>query len=278
MPAADIMSYPNYGDGVDCDAGTFNGRPYGGRLKSIEAPDPKTVVFTFCNPDVAFLSQIAFKSLAIDDSAYLIAHMPDKSILRSPNGTGPYKLTSWESGSRIDFEANPDYWGEQPLSPLLELQWSDQSAARLLALQSDSGIDGIDNPGKDDLPAIQADSNLTFYERQGLNTFYLGMNNTMKPFDDVRVRQAIAMGIDRQRIVDNFLPAGSEVAHVLHAVRRPARVRRRPLLRVRPCGRQGAADRGGLSRTASRPRSRSAMQTARTSAASRSWRRRSRPS
>ncbi|MFN8620966.1 MAG: ABC transporter substrate-binding protein [Chloroflexota bacterium] len=212
MPAPDITSYPNYGDGVDCANGTFNGLPYSGNLKSIDAPDEKTVVFSFCNPDVAFLSQIAFNPLAIDDSAYLIAHMPDKSILRAPNGTGPFKLTNWESGSRIDFEANPDYWGTAPLSPQLELQWADQSAARLLALQSDSGIDGIDNPGKDDLPAIESDSNLKFYPRQGLNTFYLGFNNTIAPFDNVKVRQAIAMGIDRQRIVDNFLPPGSEVA------------------------------------------------------------------
>jgi ABC-type transport system substrate-binding protein len=48
--------------------------------------------------------------------------------------------------------------------------------------------------------------------RPALNIFYIGMNNTYPPFDDERVRQAIAMGIDRQRIVDNFYPAGSEVA------------------------------------------------------------------
>ena len=45
-----------------------------------------------------------------------------------------------------------------------------------------------------------------------MNTFYLGMNNTYKPWDNEKVRQAIAMGIDRQRIVDNFYPPGSVVA------------------------------------------------------------------
>jgi len=45
-----------------------------------------------------------------------------------------------------------------------------------------------------------------------VNTFYVGFNNTLEPWSDVRVRQAIAMGIDRQRLVDNFLPPGSEVA------------------------------------------------------------------
>lgn len=206
-----VTSYPNYGGEVDCAAGTFNGSPYTGNLKSITAPDAKTVVFTFCNPDVAFLSQIAFDSLAIDDADYLIAHMADGSIITAPNGTGPFKLTSWDRGNRMDFEANADYWGTKALSPAVELQWSDQAAARYVALQSGS-VDGIDNPGKDDLAAIEGDSTKAFYPRQGLNTFYLGMNNTVKPFDNLKVRQAIAMGIDRSRIVDNFYPPGSEVA------------------------------------------------------------------
>ena len=53
---------------------------------------------------------------------------------------------------------------------------------------------------------------LTFYPREGLNTLYVGLNNTIKPWTNESVRQAIAMGIDRQRIVDNFYPPGSEVA------------------------------------------------------------------
>src|SRR5438552_1681323 len=47
-PSSITDSYPNYGDGVDCDAGTFNGRPYTGTVKSITAPDDHTVVFTLC--------------------------------------------------------------------------------------------------------------------------------------------------------------------------------------------------------------------------------------
>jgi peptide/nickel transport system substrate-binding protein len=70
----------------------------------------------------------------------------------------------------------------------------------------------MDNPGTPDITAIQADSNLKFYPRAGLNTLFLGFNNTIKPWDDVRVRQAIAMGIDRAQIVKNFYPAGSTVA------------------------------------------------------------------
>ncbi len=59
---------------------------------------------------------------------------------------------------------------------------------------------------------VEADSNLQITNRPALNVFYVGMTNTFAPFDNVMVRQAIAMGIDRQRIVDTFYPKGSEVA------------------------------------------------------------------
>ncbi len=210
-PTADITMYPNYGTGVDCEAGTFNGLPYSGNLKSIEATSANTVVFTFCNPNVAFLSQIAFASLAIDDAQYLIDHAADGALLNAPNGTGPYKLTAWDVGTRISLDANDAYWGEKALTPNVEFQWNAESAARFIALQS-GAVDGIDNPGKDDMAAIEADAALQLKPREGMNTFYIGMNNTFKPFDNQKVRQAIAMGIDRQRVVDNFYPPGSSVA------------------------------------------------------------------
>ncbi len=210
-PTADLASYPDYGGGVDCEAGTFNGSPYSGNLKSIDAPDAQTVVFTFCNPNVAFLSQVAFAALQIDDAQYLIDHAADGTILEQPNGTGPYKLDAWDRGNRLTFVANEAYWGSAAKTPNLEFRWSDQSAQRLVELQSGT-VDGIDNPGKDDMPAIEGDGNLALYRREGLNTFYLGMSNAYEPFDDVKVRQAIALGIDRQRIVDNFYPPGSSVA------------------------------------------------------------------
>ena len=211
-PAAGVTAYPDpsYGT-VDCKAGTFNGLPYSGNLKLMKATDPNTVEFDFCNPDVAFLSQIAFGALGIDDAQYLIDHMADGSILNQPNGTGPYQLTTWDKGNRMDFTAFANYWGTKALTPNLEIQWNDQSAARLLALTSGTA-QGINNPDKNDLPAIQANTSLKFYPRTGLNTFYLGFNNTVKPFDQLDVRKAVAMAVDRKRLVDNFYPPGSSVA------------------------------------------------------------------
>src|SRR5690606_36808781 len=58
---------------------------------------------------------------------------------------------------------------------------------------------------------IEADPNLAIFTRSGTNVFYLGMSNRFEPLNDVRVRQAIAHAIDKQRLVDNFYQPGSMV-------------------------------------------------------------------
>jgi hypothetical protein len=102
-PSTITDTFPNYGDPVDCAAGSWNGLPYTGNLKSLTAPDPKTVVFTFCNPDVAFLSKIAFSVFAINDSDWLIAHTADGTQTSTLNGTGAFKFDQWQRGSEIDY-------------------------------------------------------------------------------------------------------------------------------------------------------------------------------
>ncbi len=185
--------------------------PYTGNFKKISAIDEKTVEFQLCAPDVAFLSKIAFSAFGIQDSDYLTANGANGGLLDKPNGTGPYKLSAWERGSRLVLTAYDGYWGDKALTPNVEFRWSDEAAQRLLELQS-GNVDGIDNPGADDIETIKGDSTLAFYEREGLNTLYLGFNVTIKPWTNQKIRQAIAMGVDRQRIVDNFYPPGSEVA------------------------------------------------------------------
>ena len=203
--AFDGLVYPATGE-APCGVA-----PYNGILKKITAVDRLTVEFQLCAPDVAFLPKIAFASFAIQDADYLAAHAADKTILTAPNGTGPYKLKTWDHGNRLIFEAFDGYWGTKALTPNLELRWSDTSAQRLIELQSGT-IDGMDNPGIEEIPTIKGDSSLVFLPREPVNTMYVGMNHSKAPWDDVNVRKAIAMGIDRDRIVKNFYPEGSVVA------------------------------------------------------------------
>ncbi|MCB9418432.1 MAG: peptide ABC transporter substrate-binding protein [Ardenticatenaceae bacterium] len=182
---------------------------YGGLLKEIAALDELTVQFTMCAPDPAFPSKAAFSAFAIQPSEHL--EMAGGSPLENPVGTGPYVLDSWSRGEEIVFKRNDSYWGDAAKNETLVFRWNSEAAQRLLELQSGT-VNGIDNPAPDDFATISDDPSLELINRPALNIFYVGMNNRYPPFDNEMVRQAIAMGIDRQRIVDNFYPAGSEVA------------------------------------------------------------------
>lgn len=185
---------------------------YGGEFASITAVDPGTVKFTLCYPDPAFPSKVAFSVFSILDKDHLDATAGDSVVISDDsNGTGPYMVKQWNRGDSVVFEANPNYWGEAAKTPTLIFRWSEQSAQRLLELQSGQ-VHGIDNPGPDDIPSIEADSNLTLYPRNGFNIFYIGFNRDIAPFDNLLVRQAITFAIDRQRIVDQYYPVGSSVS------------------------------------------------------------------
>lgn len=184
---------------------------YGGEFKSMEAVDEFTVKFTLCYPDPAFPSKAAFSAFPIYSADYLEATGGSGDIVDKPIGTGPYMLDEWQRGDSLTLQRFDGYWGEPAKTPTLVFRWNSEGAARLVELQAGT-VDGIDNPTPDDYPTIREDSNLVLYDRPSINIFYVGFNNTFEPVNDVRVRQAIAMGIDRQRIVDNFYPAGSIVA------------------------------------------------------------------
>ena len=185
---------------------------YGGEFKSIEAIDKYTVRFTLCKADPAFLSKVAFAIFSIQDKEFLDANQGSSvSMSENPNGTGPYRVKQYIRGEQLVLEANPDYWGVPSKAKTIIFKWSQEPSQRLLELRS-GAVDGIDNPSADDFSTIQSDTSLKLYNRQALNIFYIGLNNTIPPFNNESVRQAFAQAIDRQRIVEDFYPAGSTVA------------------------------------------------------------------
>lgn len=212
--AFEPMAYPEDGP-AECGA---DNNP--SNISEIRAEDEHTVVFTLCAPDVAFLQKIAFSAFGIDDTAWLEEHGADGSIIDNVNGTGPYQLDAWNRGTDVTMTAFADYWGDAPLSATAIINWAETSAGRLDELLAGT-VDGIDNPGPDEFEIIEGDSNLTLYPREGLNTLYFGFNNnpavegfdnSTNPLANEQVRQALAMGIDREQILNDFYPPGSEVA------------------------------------------------------------------
>ena len=193
-------------EGLALDSG---GCDYGGKIASIEATAETEVVFTLCSEDPAFLAKLAFIPFAVQPAEHLEA--TGGSPLENPVGTGPFVLDEWSRGSEIVYSANQDYWGEVPAFDTLVFRWRDSSTARITELTS-GNADFITNLAASDYATIEGDANLQLLVDENPNVFYVGFNNLFPPFDDVRVRQAIAMGVDRQRIIDTFYPEGSAVA------------------------------------------------------------------
>ncbi len=203
-PAEEEMAFePDILDAGSCD--------YGGKVLSVAALDELTVQITLCKVDPAFVAKLAFNPIGVQPKEYLEATGGTGDLLRHPIGTGPYMIEEWVQGDQVIYKRFDDYWGEPAASETAVLRWATEPAARLVELQA-GNVDYITSVGTDDLEAIEADPDLTLVPDPNPNIFYLGMTNTHPPFDNILVRRAIAMGIDRQRIVDTFYAPGSEVA------------------------------------------------------------------
>lgn len=184
---------------------------YAGNWQSLEVVDSQTIKITLCAPDPAFPSKIAFEGFPINPSEYLEATGGTGDILTKPIGTGPYKLSEWVLGDQIVMSRFDDYWGAVAKEPTAVIRWNSEATQRLTELQAGT-VDGISNVGTGDFDVVQANPDLKLIPGSITNVFYLGMNNTIAPLDNIMVRQAIAHAIDKQRIVDNYYPAGSVVA------------------------------------------------------------------
>lgn len=186
----------------DCD--------YGGNFKSIEAIDELTVEVTLCSVDVAFIYNMASMGLSIFPSEYLEATGGTGDLLTAPIGTGPLQVANWDQGNELVLSRFDEYWGDTSVEETVILRWNSESAARATELRAGT-IDGMKFATPDDIPVFEADPQFTVVNLPALTGVYVGISNFYFPFDDVRVRNAIAMSIDRQRIVDNFFPVGSEL-------------------------------------------------------------------
>jgi peptide/nickel transport system substrate-binding protein len=202
--------YPEAGD-APCGA-----EGYAGTIRSISATDRQTVVFELCAPDPAFRAKIASPVLAINDSAWLEARIDpaldgEQAIVTEVNGTGPFRLDGWIRGEELTLARNDAYWGELAIPSLVVVAWRADAAQRLLELRA-GVVDAIDGVPPRAFDTVRSDPSLQLKEREGLAIAYLGIDNRVAPFDDERVRRAIAMGLDRARVVDERYPDGASVA------------------------------------------------------------------
>jgi dipeptide transport system substrate-binding protein len=180
-------------------------------LKSVEKVDDYTVKITLNQPEAPFLADLAMPFAAIQSKEYadamLKAGTPEK-IDQEPIGTGPFYLIQYQKDAVIRYRAFNDYWGGKAKIDDLVYSITPDASVRWAKLQKgECHVMPYPNPA--DLDTIRKDANVQLLDQPGLNVGYLAFNTTKKPFDDVRVRKAISMAINKKAIIDAvYLSAG----------------------------------------------------------------------
>ena len=182
----------------------FNDMGMAKLLKSVVKVDDYTVKITLETPEAPFLANLAMPFAAVQSKEYadamLKAGTPEK-IDQDPIGTGPFSLLQYQKDAVIRYKAFPAYWGGKAKIDDLVYAITPDASVRWAKLQkAECHVMPYPNPA--DLDAIRKDPNVTVLEQPGLNIGYLAYNTTKKPFDDVRVRRAVSMSINKKAIID----------------------------------------------------------------------------
>jgi peptide/nickel transport system substrate-binding protein len=193
--------------------------------KSCEAKDPTTAVITLAKPSASMLGALTQQAFSIASPKALKDYDADAGTVSEdtgfkptgtfgtehPIGTGPFKFESWKRGDKLVLARYDDYWGDKAKLDKVIIRPIADNAARLQALQNDE-IQGYDLVEPQDVPTIEGDSSLKIIERPAFNVAYVTINQKQKPMDKLEVRQAVAYGLDRQAVVDNFYGGRGVVA------------------------------------------------------------------
>lgn len=165
----------------------------------------------------SFLGALALANFAIASPAALKQYKADEGTVGSdgvfraagtfgtqdPVGTGPYKLESWRIGDRLVLVRNDGYWGTKAKTRRVIVRPITDNTARLQALQTGE-VDAINLVQPQDIATIRSNSSLKILDRPAFNIGYVGINQSFAPLNNIKVRQAIAHGLDRKSVVGSF--------------------------------------------------------------------------
>ena len=168
----------------------------------VEAKDDLTAVFHLKDPSVNFPALIAAPTSnnVVQSPAAIQARGDDYN--RNPVGSGPYVLKSWTAGDRLVLERNPNYWrkGWPRLDRIVLRPLPDAQSRFASLLSGESDVVWADPFEADNILKAKKDKAFTVHQYVGSGAQVYAFNTKVAPFDDVRVRQALVMAIDRKKM------------------------------------------------------------------------------
>ena len=176
-------------------------RSFFGDVDTITAPDPTTVVFNLKTPNAALIAYMAHPNTGIVSKKIGEANA-DLSKKETAISSGPFKLVEWVPDNFMRFEANKDYYiSGQPYLDGIRINVVPDETALTAALRTKAADMGIIVDAKV-ARTLRTEASVVLSAKPSLSYNLLFVNTKRKPFDNLKVRQAIAYAIDRKAIID----------------------------------------------------------------------------
>ena len=192
----------------------FQGMGMDKLIVRVEKIDDYRVRIILKQPEAPFLADLAMPFMSILSAEYgqkLLERGELEEIDQLPIGTGPYQYRSYQKDSLLRFVAHPGYWGVSAKIENLVFAITPDPSVRLQKLKTGECQIAV-SPAPADLGAIRKDKRLVLSESEGMNVGYLAMNIEKPPFNDLRVRRAIAHALNKQHYIRAVYQGTAEVA------------------------------------------------------------------
>jgi peptide/nickel transport system substrate-binding protein len=168
-------------------------------ISDVTVVDPLTVRVTLSEPNGNFLFNMAW------GDAVIVAPESIGDIKTNPIGTGAFKFVKWVQGDSIEIARNPDYWGTPARLERATFKFISDPTAAFAAMMAEDVDVFTGFPAPENLPQFEADPRFQVLVGSTEGETILSTNNKMPPFDNVKVREALAHAIDRQAIIDGAM-------------------------------------------------------------------------
>jgi peptide/nickel transport system substrate-binding protein len=170
-------------------------------VEASEVVDAHTLKITMRYPTTTLLSALATNGTGLHIISPTSEKTWGKDVLRHPSGTGPFRFVSWEQNARIVLERNPDYFKPGlPYLDRIEYRVMKEGVTRVAALRAGE-VEFINWTPRESLERLSKDPKVRVLQGPEASHLYVNFTVTRKPFDDMRVRQAlIGYGLNRPAI------------------------------------------------------------------------------
>ena len=168
-------------------------------IADVTVVDPLTVAVTLSQPDGMILFNMAW------GDAVIVAPESIDTIASNPIGTGAFTFTDWVQGDRLELTRNESYWGQPAALETATFRFISDPTAAFAAVMAEDVDAFVGFPAPENLPQFEADPRFQVLVGNTEGETILSMNNKMPPFDNVLVRQAVSLAIDRQSIIDGAM-------------------------------------------------------------------------